>query len=199
MNLLPPYTGVGRPLEVCSNACRDARRQKCKEKGCGNPAYARGVCRNHYRRARTRARLAWTANRECPTCGAHFAPKKKSQKYCCSSCQIKGNARTYVPLRRARLKQVSSVAVDTTEILERDRWKCRLCGVKTPRSLRGTADARAPQVDHIIPISKGGPHSHENLQCLCRACNLRKSDAPLGQLWLIGGEAAPKCAAQAQP
>ncbi len=31
-------------------------------------------------------------------------------------------------------------------------------------------------IDHIFPISKGGPTIYNNLQVLCRSCNLKKSN-----------------------
>lgn len=56
-------------------------------------------------------------------------------------------------------------------ILRRDNWTCQRCGnsvYKEPNLLL--------EVDHIIPISKGGKTEPNNLQTLCWKCNRSKSD-----------------------
>jgi len=50
-------------------------------------------------------------------------------------------------------------------IWRRDEGKCVYCG-----------SSINIHIDHIIPFSKGGSTSFENLQLLCQKCNLRKSD-----------------------
>lgn len=44
-------------------------------------------------------------------------------------------------------------------------------------------EADFQQVDHYIPIAKGGPHYKENLRPACARCNRRKSDK-LPEVWL---------------
>lgn len=48
-------------------------------------------------------------------------------------------------------------------------YTCASCGTKLRR---GDAD-----IDHIIPQSRGGWDSADNLQCLCRHCNRSKRDS----------------------
>jgi 5-methylcytosine-specific restriction endonuclease McrA len=56
-------------------------------------------------------------------------------------------------------------------VLKRDNFKCCACGA---------SPAKDPSVelhiDHIIPWSKGGETTIDNLQTLCSKCNLGKSD-----------------------
>lgn len=54
-------------------------------------------------------------------------------------------------------------------VLERDEGRCVLCGA------RATDGARL-HVDHILPWSKGGATTFENLQTLCVKCNLGKGN-----------------------
>ncbi len=49
------------------------------------------------------------------------------------------------------------------EVWERDDFRCQHCGAR-----------RFLEVDHIIPESRGGEMVVENLQTLCRPCNLKK-------------------------
>ncbi|CAN7187248.1 HNH endonuclease [Acidovorax sp. LjRoot117] len=77
-------------------------------------------------------------------------------------------------------------AVNPIKVFDRDKWRCQLCNRKTPKAKRGSYDDDAPELDHIVPLSKGGAHSYLNTQCACRACNSKKSDRPLGQMLLIG-------------
>lgn len=90
--------------------------------------------------------------------------------------------------KAAKLKRRGAVVenVNPIEVFERDGWRCQLCGVRTPRKLRGTYNDKAPELDHILPISKGGEHSYVNTQCACRKCNGLKGDVPLGQMRLVG-------------
>jgi len=74
---------------------------------------------------------------------------------------------------------------DPLEILARDGWRCHLCGVATPKRLRGTHDDRAPELDHIQPLAQGGQHTRLNTACACRRCNIAKGGKHLGQLRLV--------------
>ncbi|MCC7107614.1 MAG: HNH endonuclease [Chloroflexi bacterium] len=78
-------------------------------------------------------------------------------------------------------------------VLRRDEWRCRACGCETPQALRGTCDPSAPEVDHIVPVAKGGAHTMDNLQCLCRTCNALKSDMLMDEFiaWASGCGVTP--------
>jgi 5-methylcytosine-specific restriction endonuclease McrA len=130
--------------------------------------------------------------RLCACCGKQFAaPKAKTRPtdFCsakCKSQQERRQNRAHRIKRKAAARAVTVESVDPIKVFERDRWRCRLCGVKTPKAQRGTYASTAPELDHIIPLSKGGEHSYRNTQCACRRCNGAKADRPLGQLLLIG-------------
>ena len=54
------------------------------------------------------------------------------------------------------------------QVLTNAKHKCELCGI--------SADEKALDVDHIIPVNTGGKTVQENLQALCYTCNSQKQD-----------------------
>lgn len=71
--------------------------------------------------------------------------------------------------RNRRAKKKSSVgqhtANDIKNLMEFQKGKCACC-------LKSIKDGY--QVDHIIPLSKGGSNDKYNIQLLCAPCNLSK-------------------------
>ena len=59
------------------------------------------------------------------------------------------------------------------QVIQRDNGRCRACGI---------GDVDALQCDHILPESKGGTDSLDNLQALCGVCNNRKGNTDIGEL-----------------
>lgn len=58
-----------------------------------------------------------------------------------------------------------------TKIKERDHYMCKICSTSTAEQ-----SLLLLEIDHIIPVSKGGLSTPENLQTLCWKCNRSKSD-----------------------
>lgn len=89
----------------------------------------------------------------------------------CPACQptTKKNKTSKIPTSSRRSRSISDKL--RYQVLKRDNFKCCACGA---------SPAKDPSVelhiDHIIPYSKGGETTMDNLQTLCSKCNLGKSD-----------------------
>jgi 5-methylcytosine-specific restriction endonuclease McrA len=53
-------------------------------------------------------------------------------------------------------------------VFARDRWTCQYCGARSNLT-----------VDHVVPRSKGGGSTWENIVASCAPCNRRKGDSLL--------------------
>jgi 5-methylcytosine-specific restriction endonuclease McrA len=64
-------------------------------------------------------------------------------------------------------------ALNRRAVFARDEHRCQYCG------------AAAENIDHVIPRSRGGPHTWENVVAACRPCNTRKEDRLVHEAGLV--------------
>ena len=64
-------------------------------------------------------------------------------------------------------RPMQKVALTKKNVLLRDDYTCQYCNVRGERMMT---------VDHVVPRSKGGPSTWENLVCACMRCNNRKNN-----------------------
>jgi len=65
---------------------------------------------------------------------------------------------------------IHKVPLTRENIYRRDNFECVYCGAHNIRQLT---------LDHVIPQSKGGPDSWDNLVTACKTCNSQKADLTL--------------------
>ncbi len=61
-------------------------------------------------------------------------------------------------------------SVSRRELLRRDGHHCQYCG-----------SSRQLTIDHVIPRSKGGTHTWDNVAIACKTCNHKKGDKYLNE------------------
>lgn len=92
-------------------------------------------------------------------------------------------------LSYVRVPYRSRVALNRRAVFLRDGHRCQYCG------------SPAENIDHVVPRSRGGTHTWDNVVAACRPCNARKEDrllseighmrlrrlpaAPSGRIWML--------------
>lgn len=140
--------------KLCFNRYRYANAKgRCSVEGCETGVRARGLCWKHYKRwavasgRMKRAPEPWTEARKA----AHQA-------------------------RRARKRGADAEVFESLEIFERDNWVCGICGGHVDPGLVWP-DPWSATLDHVVPLSKGGPHTRANTQLAHARCNLSKGNS----------------------
>lgn len=107
----------------------------------------------------------------CKTCGKLFTAKIYTQVCCCPECSRRHENRNKD--RRIYKNGQPDLSITLTKLYLRDGGVCKIC----ERSIDFDCDPNSdyyPSIDHIIPIARGGLHSWDNVQLLCRRCNYLK-------------------------
>lgn len=73
-------------------------------------------------------------------------------------------------LTYVKVPYTTRVALNRRAVFARDNFKCQYC------------NSAAENIDHVIPRSRGGTHTWDNVVAACKACNARKEDRMLSEI-----------------
>ena len=133
-------------------------------------------------RERKRKKKYWAENRErLLAYGKAYSkanPKvnrRKQKKYWAKHPE---KAQEFNRKRRARVNGVEHIPYTKEEVLEKYGSNCHICGtpidLKAPRKAGKKGWEHGLHLDHLIPISKGGPDTIDNVRPAHGVCNLSK-------------------------
>lgn len=134
---------------------------------------------------------------QCSWCKADITTTRHGKHcFCSKRCARRWHQKQHPDYathrKRARFYGVPYEFINTVEVLKRSGWHCGLCGCHTPSHLRGTISDQAPELGHIVPMSRGGGHLYSNVRCECHRCNGIKQHRLDSELvWLEPGQLAP--------
>lgn len=178
----PPTAPYDGPCEGCDKGCKDTGH------------YAHHLCRSCYKKKLYRKNNPPPPPKFCPDCGIERPRKARIER--CRRCHRKylwhtdkkyrqqtkeinkrfnqtkrGKevARNHNRKRRAQRASVenSLTPEDWGNVLILYDYRCAYCGASD-----------SIEMDHIVPISLGGPHTISNVVPACRSCNASKCDGP---------------------
>lgn len=172
----------GHALETRSYDCRECRNERKRElrrkkaEADGRNFMTRSELEAQWRTARqerkVQRRVAWAI------CLAFWKLIKLSKEERCRRAVRRQKERYHTDpsyyaqvqakkIRRKRAMKGSQVdPVRHHIVAERDGWRCGICGGKVTRATWS--------LDHVIPLSKGGPHTYANVVLAHRACNVKR-------------------------
>lgn len=174
-----------RPTKYCSDLCTGRSRTRSRLGQIYKQTHACKRCSKNFPASSSGQTYCGPCGRICVRCGATHERKRKRGLSTCDGCKLK-TRRRQDHYRRARRARAAFEMFDAIEIYERDAWRCHLCGLRVARTKKAPHH-KAPVLDHIIPIARGGGHLRVNVACAHYLCNQQKSDRPAGeQLRLVG-------------
>ena len=197
--------GAGRPRTTCSTKCK--RRRDGKAVAAKRPRFDRAceICQTQFT---TGKKTQVTCSRPCSyerikrLSTQRWQEEKLSKpafkvetcKWCNEEMQIpsdfkgviKYHAECKKPARQSqyRIKSVrrqgvkKGATISHDQVAERDGYKCYLCNELVDMSLSRTSRFGAT-LDHVMPLSKGGQDTMDNVKLTHWICNILKSDKTL--------------------
>lgn len=155
------FTPSNKTIKYCSKSCRDLIAWELQEaRLLDTGADEKALCLHRARHPKTRLKRRLNAE---------------------DKADIESYKSTMRALREERLKAGKMENVTLRELIKRDGGKCYICGKKVEKQrkfgkARGRGEDRRmyPTIDHLIPISRGGLHTWDNVKLAHLSCNTKK-------------------------
>ena len=143
---------------------------KCKIDGCSRktPRYKRGMCIHHYNRWYKETNPGWWrrySREQSPSQRAAAVERVRRWREE-NPERFRRLNREKELRRRARLRGAPCENIEALVVLEMHDGVCGICGEDI--------DPEDFHIDHIVPLSKGGSHTYDNVQPAHPRCNLVK-------------------------
>lgn len=135
--------------------------------------------------------------RVCEVCGNEYTVRDRTQNEHLKYCRDNGCCSQKCARKRSRIKLRKSGfpknhlhrahkynceydgSVTLKKLLARDGMRCAICGELCDQNDHSWTEhfgPTSPTIDHIVPLSKGGSHTWNNVQVAHAICNCRKGD-----------------------
>jgi len=181
--------------KVCSPACNVATRVVDPMRGprtchqCGKEFVPKATYRTTYC-----SRSCWqssvaveykdgtitTATGYCSRCGRRWVwlegvrkDGKRKRTLVCDSCRAADMAAASSKRRAHKKNNGPHDYIVPRRVYKRDGFQCQLCGW-TFKAGVVHPHPRSPTIDHVVPLSRGGLHTYDNVQAACLVCNSSK-------------------------
>lgn len=173
--------GKCREGSASCRACREAGRTRTLHErtcpSCGTVFHSRyrtaKFCSRACANSASRKRIQLPASAQCARCGKAYRPATHNHKYCADCREFKDREKSR--RRRARIWGIDAERLNEYSVFRRDGWICQICGEPVDMDLKWP-DPHSASIDHVVPLSKGGSHTLENVQLTHLVCNNRKND-----------------------
>lgn len=170
-NLVPSMLKRQRRCLICFRAaCKEYKRRKRRADGVPIKG-PHSHCGRGHELAGANLKVKPDGRRVCATChrdGERERNRRNGSKPArrLTRLQKLEQRRKWEATRRARKRERFVEMVDPGIVFERGMGLCGICGI--------AVDRNAFEVDHIVPLARGGEHSYANVQPAHARCNRRK-------------------------
>lgn len=127
-----------------------------------------------------------TSELTCCDCGAtYYYEKGVSSLTRCENChaeyerEVRRQDGLYGKTLNARGRYWTRITgadyepINPEVVFDMDGYVCYLCGCELSKR-DGVVRGNYPTVDHVIPLSRGGAHTYDNVRACCHTCNSHK-------------------------